>query len=279
MRSHILTVFPPNPRPPDFRLRPFVQGRLLDPRPAAEALARPILDSVNIPVRELGSRVAELPPRGHMIQVVGVVDCELAIQSLVSRGRPARRCDEFVFGASNIDALPRLWRPAEWVEQSVAMLRPGRALDIACGGGRDAVHLASLGWEVWANDVLPDAIHRGQALAQRYASAIEPIHWTIGTARELPKCVFAPIGLLICVRFLDRELLSNAHRMMAPGGAALVEAFTAQHRERHGKPAGDTLVVEPDELGHIFADWEIVQLDENWRADGSHTARILARRT
>ncbi|MBT2525391.1 methyltransferase domain-containing protein [Streptomyces sp. ISL-99] len=38
------------------------------------------------------------------------------------------------------------------------LITPGRALDLGCGPGRNALHLASLGWEVDAVDLSPQAI-------------------------------------------------------------------------------------------------------------------------
>lgn len=38
------------------------------------------------------------------------------------------------------------------------LITPGRALDLGCGPGRNALHLASLGWEVDALDLSPQAI-------------------------------------------------------------------------------------------------------------------------
>ncbi|TNY38141.1 SAM-dependent methyltransferase [Thermomonospora catenispora] len=49
----------------------------------------------------------------------------------------------------------------------VAPLSPGRALDLGCGEGGDAVHLASRGWRVTAVDISPTALDRTRALAER----------------------------------------------------------------------------------------------------------------
>lgn len=41
--------------------------------------------------------------------------------------------------------VPELWRP---LYEGPLALEPGRALDIGCGSGRDAVDLAGHGWQV-----------------------------------------------------------------------------------------------------------------------------------
>lgn len=45
-------------------------------------------------------------------------------------------------------------------------LPPGRALDLGCGEGGDAIHLARLGWQVTAVDVSPTALARVAAAAR-----------------------------------------------------------------------------------------------------------------
>ncbi|HVK44408.1 MAG TPA: methyltransferase domain-containing protein, partial [Micropruina sp.] len=44
-------------------------------------------------------------------------------------------------------------------------LAPGRAVDVGCGEGADAVWLASQGWQVTAFDVAGSALERGRAAA------------------------------------------------------------------------------------------------------------------
>ena len=47
-----------------------------------------------------------------------------------------------------------------------ARLRPGRALDVGCGEGADAIWLARAGWDVTGLDVSTVAIERARAAAQ-----------------------------------------------------------------------------------------------------------------
>ena len=46
-------------------------------------------------------------------------------------------------------------------------LPPGRALDLACGEGRNARWLAERGWQVTAMDFSPVAIEKGRRLAEQ----------------------------------------------------------------------------------------------------------------
>src|SRR5678810_1193749 len=47
-----------------------------------------------------------------------------------------------------------------------ALLKPGKALDIACGTGRNAIFLAERGWQVDAIDISPVALTKLDAAAK-----------------------------------------------------------------------------------------------------------------
>jgi SAM-dependent methyltransferase len=55
--------------------------------------------------------------------------------------------------------------PNRLVETECADLPPGRAVDLACGEGRNAIWLASRGWEVTAVDFSRVALDKGRRLA------------------------------------------------------------------------------------------------------------------
>ncbi len=52
-------------------------------------------------------------------------------------------------------------KPRPFVEEIARDLSPGRALDLACGNGRNAIWLAERGWRVTAVDIAPEISHPG----------------------------------------------------------------------------------------------------------------------
>ena len=52
-------------------------------------------------------------------------------------------------------------------------LAPGRALDVGCGEGADAIWLARRGWDVTAVDVSPLAVERARAAAVRAGAVVD----------------------------------------------------------------------------------------------------------
>ncbi len=63
------------------------------------------------------------------------------------------------------EEMDQLWisEPDSALVETLGLLRPGRALDLGCGEGRNALHLARNGWEVTAVDFSEVALDRLKA--------------------------------------------------------------------------------------------------------------------
>src|SRR5215213_6135049 len=55
--------------------------------------------------------------------------------------------------------------PNQVIEAELAEMQPGRAVDLACGEGRNAIWLARQGWQVTAVDFARDGLDKGRVLA------------------------------------------------------------------------------------------------------------------
>lgn len=69
--------------------------------------------------------------------------------------------------------------PNQFVSAELADLRPGRALDLAAGEGRNALWLAGRGWRVTAVDFSLVGLDKGRALQQRHERSrdVQPVDW------------------------------------------------------------------------------------------------------
>ena len=122
-----------------------------------------------------------------------------------------------------------------------------RALDLACGAGREAVYLAWAGYEVDAVDVLPDALARAQDLARRCGVRLSTIQQDLKRSPALPAERY---DMVIVCRFLHRPLLPAIGRSVAAGGFIVYEAFHrrdagASGRACHGGGGGGRAVGSP----------------------------------
>src|SRR5437762_7917162 len=61
----------------------------------------------------------------------------------------------------------------------------GRALDVGCGSGRDAVHLAKLGWQVTAVDFVETALASARRRAEQEGVQVDLVQGDVGRLGEL----------------------------------------------------------------------------------------------
>lgn len=108
--------------------------------------------------------------------------------------------------------------PNRWVEREVADRPPGRALDLACGEGRNAIWLARLGWRVTAVDISSVALAKG--------AAVEPaVDWIEADATTYETTEPVDLALLCYLQLpadARRAAVRNAAASLAPGGTLLM---------------------------------------------------------
>jgi tellurite methyltransferase len=160
--------------------------------------------------------------------------------------------------------------PAPLLLEAVEMLPPGRALDLASGPGRNALHLTGLGWSVAAVDSSPAAI---RILRERAAVSRLRIETHVADL-EAGAFVIEPGAFdLICDFFyLQRDLFPRIKEGVRPGGSVVAEIHLRDDQPHR-------FVLEPGELWAEFQDWKILNYSEGLRAcHGRPSARIIARR-
>ncbi len=112
----------------------------------------------------------------------------------------------------------------------VSALTPGRALDLACGSGTNAVWLATRGWQVTGVDWSTAALEKARARAQ--AAAVE-IEWIAADLLEWepPAAAYELVTALYLHLVPDerRPVYAAAARAVAPGGMLLVIGHDRTH--------------------------------------------------
>ena len=116
--------------------------------------------------------------------------------------------------------------PNIFVAEEVAGLAPGRALDLACGEGRNSIYLAQHGWQVTGADFSPVAL----AKAERLALAQQPpvtIEWRCVDATAFSEPSQYDLAMLIYLQLATlqrRAAVRAAWDSVRPGGLLLVVA-------------------------------------------------------
>ncbi|MBL8932712.1 MAG: class I SAM-dependent methyltransferase [Kineosporiaceae bacterium] len=141
---------------------------------------------------------------------------------------------------------------------------PGRALDLGCGEGGDAVWLAEQGWQVTAVDISPTAVSRGAAAAAErgLASAITWLAHDLTTWRTegsydlVTACFFqAPVELARI------DILRRAAGHLSPGGRLVVISHAAPPPWASPEHIGEHRFQTPqEELAEL-------ELGEGWAID------------
>jgi SAM-dependent methyltransferase len=164
-------------------------------------------------------------------------------------------------------------QPSDLLVKAAGNLKPGRALDLACGAGRHALYLAEHGWHVTAVDSSRVAIgilknranERGLIVDARIADL------------ELEEFEIEPDAYdLVCVfYYLQRDIFPAIRDGIKEGGACIA-AIHMVDESPNVKPMNPNFLLHSGELQEYFRDWEIVHYHETDARDtdpGKHTRR------
>jgi SAM-dependent methyltransferase len=150
----------------------------------------------------------------------------------------------------------QLWStgPNAWIEETVAHLAIGDAVDLAAGEGRNALWLAARGWTVTAVDFAPAGLAIGQA---RAASLGVEVDWVAADATTWVAPSLVDLVVIAYLQLPEQALasaLENAAGYLAPGGTlALVGHALENLAEGVGGPQDPALLHRVSHLGATAA--------------------------
>jgi SAM-dependent methyltransferase len=179
-----------------------------------------------------------------------------------------RRWNErYAQGEIDLSPVPRLVHLERFLRPAPGA--PARALDVACGAGRNALYLAGLGYTVDAWDVSEAGLAHLTRAAQEggLASQVQVRQIDLDGA-QLP---VAQYGLALDTYFLDRRLLPAMAAAVKPGGLLFMETLLSTPQ----KPGRPDYYLQPGELRAAFPSYAELFYEEN-TTEG--WAALLARR-
>jgi SAM-dependent methyltransferase len=140
--------------------------------------------------------------------------------------------------------------PAPLLQDYLAKTPPGRALDLACGAGRNAIWLARNEWDVVAVDGASEAIQ----ILRDHEPRVETHVLDLERGAPLP-FPDASFDLVVILYYLHRPLFAEAQRVLKPRGLFVTAVRTRNLNPRY--------CVRPRELPTFFQGWELLHSHED----------------
>lgn len=168
--------------------------------------------------------------------------------------------------------------PNQFVVEQLTGRQPGRAIDLATGEGRNAIWLASQGWQVTGVDFSSVGLARAARLAAERGVQVE---WVVADLREYqPPLDGYDLVLIAYLQFRRQDLasvLSRAAAALAPGGTLMVVGHDRENLTRGvGGPQDPELLHTVEEIVDALPGLTIATAEQRTRTvageNGERTA-------
>lgn len=137
--------------------------------------------------------------------------------------------------------------PGKLLKEFISVLPKGKALDIACGEGRNAIFLAKNGYDVDAVDISAVAVKNGGKRAEKEGVKVNFIQADM----EQYKIQTETYDLIVNYNYLQRTLISGIKNGLKKGGVVIFETYTME-QQAIGQPKTPEFLLKPNELLRLF---------------------------
>lgn len=175
--------------------------------------------------------------------------------------RPSRRghWDERHTAGAPIESR----EPDPTLIEEIEGVRPGHALDLGSGDGRNAVWLASNGWRVTAVDFSPVALERGRTLATAHGVDVD---WELADLLEWvpPTGAFDLVALFFIHLPPDERqaVYARAAAAVTPGGTLLIVGHDRTNlTDGAGGPQDPNVLFTPNEIAAELPGFTVVRAE------------------
>jgi SAM-dependent methyltransferase len=166
-------------------------------------------------------------------------------------------------------------KPNKLLVDAVATVKPGTALDLAMGQGRNGVYLATRGWKVTGVDISDVGLKVAREAADAAHVPLQTIEADLETW-DLGKDTWDLVTLIYAGD--DAKMLERIKAAVSPGGLVVIEYFHDDATKGTGLGGFKT-----GQLAKAFAGWAIVR-DEaledlaDWGLRPTKLARFIAKK-
>ena len=165
--------------------------------------------------------------------------------------------------------------PSEFlVEETASLYSSGKALDLACGSGRNALYLASQGFRVDAMDVSTVGLELAAEKSNGLGLTINWLNRDLLESPDLPENYY---DLIVMFRFVAPELLAGLSKSLVGGGSLIIEEHLEWSTKDVGGPSGNRFRVSPNYLRNACHGMDLLNYSEGLVKEPDGTTSALAR--
>jgi tellurite methyltransferase len=187
------------------------------------------------------------------------------------------RWREFVRNTTGAPPWPQLTRAAELFH------KPGDAVDVGAGAGRDTAYLLRHGWRVTAVDASPAA-----AAVLRRLPLRRKLRVVVSTAEDFEPATYDLVNAQFSLPFIRRSQFDPTVRLLREAVRArgvIAATFFGEHDEWNVAGTEQTFSTRAG-IESVFSGWDVIELTEveedGQTADGTpkhwHVFHLIARR-
>lgn len=169
--------------------------------------------------------------------------------------------------------------PSTVLVEAIEGVKPGRALDVAMGQGRNALFLAQRGWVVTGFDISNEGLNVARANAKKAGVALSAERSSIedfsyGEAQwDLIALIYVPYGAH------EGAAMTRLARALRPGGLLVIESFASDRQSASRRPVD----IDPAALKASLAGFDIVRFDDReavseWEPQPTRLCRVVAKK-
>jgi SAM-dependent methyltransferase len=156
------------------------------------------------------------------------------------------------------DTSELIWKgePNQFLPPEVEGLAPGRAVDLACGEGRNAVWLATRGWDVTGVDFAGVGLAKAEQLAAEKGVTGT---WITADATSWDPPHTYDLVIVFYLQLVDAELVATLRHVAAvtaAGGTVLVVGHHVDNLDRgYGGPTSRAVLHDPQRISELLGEW------------------------
>jgi len=163
-------------------------------------------------------------------------------------------------------------QPSPFLVENIDLLPRGRALDLAMGGGRNAIYLAEIGYETEGIDISREEVDAALELVRKSGVDLKA---HIGDLEGKVHFDEASYDVIICFNYLHRPLIPKMKDALRTGGMIVYETYIVDQTQ-FGRPRNPHHLLKRNELLHMFREFRCLRYREGIIENRKALAGIIA---